>query len=621
LPQTSTAEAQLAHRARDGDADALTELYQRYRHPLYSHAWRMLRDRAAAQDIVQEAFARAIAGMSRTRERGELRFKAWIFRIATNLCLKHLTRNMRWSQDERRVAEKPSTSDPETGRRRTEIAAHVAAALEDLPPRYRQILLLRELDELSYDELAEVLGLDRGRVKVTLHRARARFAALFIANQLLSSPSNTPRIQCGELAALIPTRDRKQLVAHLERCSRCRQREHRPAGELFALLPPVPAPTLPAPTPPVLAPLGSAAQASTPWLWVGAAAAVPVAVATVVLTLSTMLPGNVGRAATRPGPEKRRPTARALTTVQPPTVQASTIQTPTPQASTAAVTTPRLAPRARVAAATARRPSTPRTAARLPMRYRVKLRLIPGTAAIERGGKVLAATEEIGVHPGDRVRVRPGHAVGLLLPGDQWLIVEGRLRLDRLHRSGREASGPVRLTLLSGRLLAQATTRGGGLEIRLGCGSRCTVAEGELRLRLSPAGRVALDVLHGYARVSGAHPTRLVPPGTHLEVEPGDVGFARRLLPAARELRPVAAVGEQPPLLTWKPVPTASSYSVRVARDAQFMELERTLQVAGPGIRPGPLPPGKHFWQVVAHGGASDGRPSKIYSFDVAARR
>jgi RNA polymerase sigma-70 factor (ECF subfamily) len=604
------AEVKLAHRAREGDAAALAELYRRYRRPLYSHAWRMLRNQAAAQDIVQESFTRAISAMPRTRERGELRFKAWIFRIATNLCLKQLTRNMRWSHDERRVDEKPSTSDPELGRRRAEIATHIAAALEELPPRYRQILLLRELDELSYDELAEALELDRGRVKVTLHRARARFAALFIAAQLLSSRDNdSARVRCDELAALIPEGDRKQLVNHLECCSRCRKREHRPAAELFALLPPVPFPTTDLPQI-TGSGAGAGAAASTPWLWIGAAATVPVAVVTAVLTLSSMLPGSVGQAATRPVASRPVVSRPVVTRELPrPPIQS--------QSDPVTVTRKAAPPPTRVRVKLERKISrkTAHERGSLHKGYRVRLRLIPGTAAVERGHKVLAASDETNIHPGDRLRVRPGHAIGLLLPGDQWLIVEGRVRMDRLHRRGHEAKGRVRLTLLSGRLLGQATTRGGGIAVRLGQRGTCTIDDGELRLQLGPTGKVALDVLSGYARLSGAHAARLVPPGTHLEVEPEHVGFARRLLPAARELRPVAASGEQPPLLTWKPVPTASSYSVRIARDAQFMELERTLEVAGSGVRPGPLPPGKHFWQVVAHGDGSGGRPSKIYSF------
>ena len=93
---SAAAELRLADQARNGDLQAQAELYQRYRQPLYRHARRMLRSDSADQDVVQEAFVRALAAMPRTRE-GELRFKAWIYRIATNLCLKQLNRGSRWS--------------------------------------------------------------------------------------------------------------------------------------------------------------------------------------------------------------------------------------------------------------------------------------------------------------------------------------------------------------------------------------------------------------------------------------------------------------------------------------------------------------------------------------------
>jgi RNA polymerase sigma-70 factor (ECF subfamily) len=241
-PAHNLAELELADRARSGDQDALVELYGRYRETLHRHAVRMLRSEAAAQDMVQEAFARAIASLPQTRQ--ELHFRAWMVRIVTNLCLRELTRGQRdapYDRDPDLLASERRELDPQQARHRAEIGARVERALDALPHRYRQILLLREVEELSYDELAETLELSESSVKVTLHRARARFAAEFLAARLLAE-RDAPR-GCAELRAIIdkPSPPVRAVVRHLESCVACKQQEQRSAAELLALLPPLPA--------------------------------------------------------------------------------------------------------------------------------------------------------------------------------------------------------------------------------------------------------------------------------------------------------------------------------------------------------------------------------------------
>jgi len=603
---SSAAELQLADRARDGDHDALVELYRRYRQPLYRHARRMLRDDDAAQDVVQESFARAIAAMPQTRE-GDLRFKAWIYRIATNLCLKQLNRGARWSGDEshlERATAASTDADPERGRRRAEIADQVAEALGQLPPRYRQILLLRELEELSYEELAEVLELDRNRVKVTLHRARARFAALFIAARLQSDPS--AEVECDELAALIGREDRRALVQHLESCGRCRKREQRPAAELFALLPPLPA--LDHLEPPAHLP-GSAAAAApasggSMATLVVLAALVPVGVATILF----LAPGATHReqrmAGPSPGPSQSTPGPIAGSADR-----------------VASVTTlpPASAPRNRDATTTAtqRRPAATHRRARGP-RLRLKARFIPGTASLRRGAELLALRRGADLRIGDTLVTASGHTMGLLLPGDRWLAHQGALRLEAIPLRGAPCGDrcPVRVALLAGELRVRGTSRGGGVEVRAG-GSALLVESGEVQIALDGA-QLRIEALDGYARVAGAHAGRVVSPRTHLTLSRGRPGFTQSLVPAPSTLRPVAFRGARPPLLRWSAVPTAAGYRVRIARDAQFMQQERDLLVRVPRLRPAALPAGKHFWQVAAVSRSGvRGLPSKIFSFDI----
>lgn len=253
---TATAELELADRARAGDQEALIQLYRKHRDAIYRHARRMLGDDAAAQDVVQEAFARAIEAIDRTRP--QLKFKAWIFRIATNLCLRELNRNNRQSPprtehfDFDQLEQPRADVDPRAVQRRRELGKLVEQALARLPERYRQILLLREVEEHSYEELGQVLEMSEGNVKVTLHRARARFAALFVADRLLADPGAL-EVACGQLDALVQEGvDQDQVERHLESCVECKGKQ-RPQAELLALLPPVvPASPLPdVPRPPV----------------------------------------------------------------------------------------------------------------------------------------------------------------------------------------------------------------------------------------------------------------------------------------------------------------------------------------------------------------------------------
>jgi DNA-binding CsgD family transcriptional regulator len=188
--------------------------------------------------------------MGRTRP-GALNFRAWIFRIVTNLCLRELNRRGR-------VRPEPEPTQKESAPARPDVAEQLSAALERLPGRYREILLLRELSELSYAELAEALELSEGNVKVLLHRARARFAAVFIASRLVAEPATA--VSCATLADLLGSgADRRRLEQHLEGCSTCRQLEKRPAAAILSLLPAPPVVSFPELPPRGAVPDGTAA--------------------------------------------------------------------------------------------------------------------------------------------------------------------------------------------------------------------------------------------------------------------------------------------------------------------------------------------------------------------------
>ena len=233
------AERAECERVRAGDREAMNALYRRHRQAILHHAWRMLKDEAAAQDVVQETFARAMVAAEQTRP--GLNFRAWVFRIATNLCLRELDRRGRQRLDPDLDTSRGTTPHDPAGQR--ELAEQLDAALSRLPHRYRQILLLRELEQLSYDELAAVLELSESNVKVLLHRARARFTALFVADRLLQAGSAPAG--CDELVGRLRAGSRHEIEQHLEQCPTCRQLERRDVAQLLALLPAPPPMPLP----------------------------------------------------------------------------------------------------------------------------------------------------------------------------------------------------------------------------------------------------------------------------------------------------------------------------------------------------------------------------------------
>ena len=140
---------------------------------MYNLALRITGDRDAASDCAQEAFIRAYRALGSYDQ--SLPLRPWLLRIATNTSLNHV---QRWHAHEHPVEELPERAEPEElnpealALRREELG-EVLAAMNALPPRYRAALMLRHLNELSYEEIAQALELPLGTVKTHLHRARA----------------------------------------------------------------------------------------------------------------------------------------------------------------------------------------------------------------------------------------------------------------------------------------------------------------------------------------------------------------------------------------------------------------------------------------------------------------
>lgn len=144
---------------------------------MYNIALRITNDADAASDCAQETFIRAYRALHQYDP--ALPFAPWLYRIATNASLNHV---QRWHAHESPVPELPESPEPddagpEQAAIRTEEVAEVLAAMAELPPRYRAALTLRHLQQLSYQEVADALGIPLGTVKTHLHRARGQLRA------------------------------------------------------------------------------------------------------------------------------------------------------------------------------------------------------------------------------------------------------------------------------------------------------------------------------------------------------------------------------------------------------------------------------------------------------------
>jgi RNA polymerase sigma-70 factor (ECF subfamily) len=162
----------LMQRVREGDDDAFGEIVDRYKDPLVNYLTHLVRSRDRAEEIAQDAFVRLYRSASNYRERDKL--GPYLFRIATNLTVTEIRRAKRWTLLMPRLdaSTTRSVAAPDANLITDEIQRQVNAALERLPVKYRAPLVLFEIEEWSYDEIAAALEVRTGTVKSRISRAR-----------------------------------------------------------------------------------------------------------------------------------------------------------------------------------------------------------------------------------------------------------------------------------------------------------------------------------------------------------------------------------------------------------------------------------------------------------------
>ncbi len=187
---------ELVREAQNGNAQAFEVLVARYERKVYGLAYHLCGDAEDAADVAQEAFLKAFSSLRGFR--GQSSFSTWLYRVTANVCFDALrSRRRRKTVSLDRPApglapggmwQVPDTSgDPAELVERQEVRTAVRRAIGRLHPDHRMVVVLRDLHGLSYEEIAQVLGLKEGTVKSRINRARLALRDHLIAAELIAT--------------------------------------------------------------------------------------------------------------------------------------------------------------------------------------------------------------------------------------------------------------------------------------------------------------------------------------------------------------------------------------------------------------------------------------------------
>jgi len=172
----------IVKKAQKGDKSAFSELVNHYYEMVYALAMGILHNRESAKDLTQDVFVKVYGNINKFK--GQSKFKTWLYRVAVNQALdqtrkKRPTESLDITEDEGVKPHVP-VANPAAGPRdeaaRQELKVVFRQALAELSPEHRAILVLREWQELSYEEIAETLNLELGTVMSRIHYARKKLA-------------------------------------------------------------------------------------------------------------------------------------------------------------------------------------------------------------------------------------------------------------------------------------------------------------------------------------------------------------------------------------------------------------------------------------------------------------
>jgi RNA polymerase sigma factor (sigma-70 family) len=229
----------LVRRVRQGDDRAFEALYSRYQRRIAGYVYGMVKDYGRAEDITQEVFVSALRRMRQTER--PIAFKPWIYEIAKNACIDAYRRGRRAEEVSFDADDRLSPSDygrlvaagptPDAALDAKQDLDHLRGAFGGLSESHHQILVMRELEGLSYKDIGERMGMSRPAVESTLFRARKRLGEEY---DELASGARCLRIQAiiDAGTARLGLRDQRKLARHVSHCQPCRLLAARAGVEL-----------------------------------------------------------------------------------------------------------------------------------------------------------------------------------------------------------------------------------------------------------------------------------------------------------------------------------------------------------------------------------------------------
>ena len=183
-------ELALIEKVRAGDPDAFEPLVIEHQKKVYNLALKLLRDPDDAADAAQDAFIKAYTGLDSFRS--DSRFSVWLYRITYNICLDQMRRKKRanevpltYEDEDGNEAELPipdESASPDREYEQAELRELINKGLDSLSPEHRQILIMREISDMSYTDIAEALSIEEGTVKSRISRARRSLAEFLYAH-------------------------------------------------------------------------------------------------------------------------------------------------------------------------------------------------------------------------------------------------------------------------------------------------------------------------------------------------------------------------------------------------------------------------------------------------------
>jgi len=164
-------------RFQNGDENSYSELVERYKNKLMNHIFYYMKDRESAEDIVQDTFVRVYLNKDKYKEIAKV--STWIYTIAINLAKTALSRSGKMNsfsitgkdgENDYEIKDKHSSTDGDV--LKNELSDIIMSSIDSLEDKFREIVMLRDIDEMSYEEIAALLNIPTGTVKSRLNRAR-----------------------------------------------------------------------------------------------------------------------------------------------------------------------------------------------------------------------------------------------------------------------------------------------------------------------------------------------------------------------------------------------------------------------------------------------------------------